>query len=104
MATPQLSQEEGDKPMKVWQGAALDQKITEVRDLVKGVADNVSGTASQKYVDSSIEALRKEMKASMLLMEKEYRPALGSLKWAGRVAIATFITIAVTYIVAAGKK
>jgi hypothetical protein len=98
------SQEELEKPAKVYQMDALHTEIVAVKKLLEDQNNYIKGTASIDYVDGRIISLDNKIEAKLELMRSKYDPVLGNARWVTRTAIFTFITIAVSLVVASLKR
>ncbi len=97
------SQEELEKPAKVYQMDALNSKLDTVITKLEEQSTYMKGTVTIQYLQEALKAEREKFAAELELMRQKYDPYIGNAKWASRTAIGAFIIILVGYFVGLNK-
>lgn len=87
------SQEESEKPAKVYQVDALHTEIVAVKKLLEDQNTYIKGAASVEYVEGRFVTIKEWVSTEIKLVKAEYRPVLGNARWAARTSIAAFVSI-----------
>lgn len=98
------SQEELERPAKVYQVDALHSEIVGIKKLLEDQNGFLKGIVTVAYLEERLKNMKEKFDAEMELMKQEYRPVLGNAKWAARTAIGAFATIMVAIAVAVLQK
>lgn len=97
------SQEELEKPAKVYQVDALHNEVVAVKRLLEDQNSMLKGAISAPYLEERLKNLNSEFEAKLKAMKAKYDPVLGNAKWAARTAIGAFIIIVVGYLIGVSK-
>lgn len=92
------SQEELERPAKVYQVDALHTELIGVRKLLEDQNILLKGAVSLPYLEERLKGLDDKFVAQIEVIRGEYTPVLGNAKWAARTAIGAFVTLGLTLI------
>lgn len=87
------SQAELEKPMKVYQGKAIQSEVSAVRKLIESQNDMLKATVSTSYMEERLKAVDEKFDAKIKSVQQEYRPVLGNARWVARTAVAAFVSV-----------
>lgn len=87
------SQDELEKPAKVYQMDAISDKVDNVIKLLEDQSVFLKGAVTIAYMEERLKNLDEKFKAEIKSVRAEYRPTLQGTRWATRTAITAAISI-----------
>lgn len=87
------SQEEQEKPAKVYQVEKLSDKVDNIVKLLEGQNEMLKTTITLPYLEERLKGIKRDIDSEMKLMKQEYRPTLKTTRWAARTGIGAAISV-----------
>lgn len=87
------SQTELEKPMKVYQGRAIQSEVMAVRKLLESQNTMLQATVSTSYMEERLRNIDEKFKAEVVAIKTKYDPYISNARWAARTAIAAFVSV-----------
>lgn len=87
------TQEELERPAKVYQVDAIHTELIGVRKLLEEQTSFIKTTVTSAYLEERLKTIDEKFEAKIEAVQQEYRPVLGNARWVAKTAIGAFLSI-----------